>query len=161
MVSYINNAEPKNIDGSKYKIAIVVAEWHLDVSENLLNGAVETLKKYCVKEENITIVKVPGSVEIISTAKWLAQTNKYDAIICLGCVIQGETKHFDYVCDIVAQGITNLNLTFNIPFIFGVLTTYNKQQALERAGGKFGNKGSECAETALIMIENKNKIFNL
>ncbi|MCX7954581.1 MAG: 6,7-dimethyl-8-ribityllumazine synthase [Bacteroidales bacterium] len=160
MISYINNPETRNIDGSKYRIGIVVAEWHFDVSEKLLKGALETLRRYSVKEDNITVIKVPGSVEIVSTAKWLAQTKKYDAIICLGCVIQGETKHFDYVCDIVTQGLTQLNLTFDIPFIFGILTTYNKQQAIERAGGKFGNKGSECAEAALVMIENKNKIFD-
>jgi len=157
---YTTKNENIGIDGKNYKVAIIVSEWHLDVGERLLNGAVETLKKYNVKDENITIIKVPGSVEITPAAKWLAETNKYDAIICLGCVIQGETKHFDYVCQSVTHGITELNLRYNIPFVFGVLTTYNKQQAFERAGGKFGNKGSECAETALIMISLKKRILN-
>ncbi len=139
------------LDGSPFSFGIVVAEWNPEVTEKLLQGTIETLKKAKVEEENIAVIKVPGSVELTKGAQWLANTMKYDAVICLGCVIQGETKHFDYVCQSVTHGITELNLQYDIPFIFGVLTTLNQQQAIERAGGKYGNKGSECAETAIKM----------
>ncbi|NSW44422.1 MAG: 6,7-dimethyl-8-ribityllumazine synthase [Bacteroidales bacterium] len=139
------------LNGSPFSFGIAVAEWNPEVTESLLKGALETLKKAKVKKSNITVVKVPGSVELTKAAQWLANTMKYDAIIMLGCVVQGETRHFDYVCNSVTQGVTELNLQYDIPFIFGVLTTLNQQQALERAGGKYGNKGSECAETAIKM----------
>ncbi len=145
------NQHQGELDGSPFSFGIVVAEWNPDVTEKLLQGAVETLLNANVAKENITVIKVPGSVELTKGAQWLANTMQYDAIICLGCVIQGETRHFDYVCQSVTHGITELNLQYDIPFIFGVLTTLNQQQALDRAGGKHGNKGSECAETAIKM----------
>ncbi len=139
------------LDGSPFSFGIVVAQWNAEITDALLQGVLSVLKKAHVNENNITVIKVPGSIELTKGAQWLANTMKYDAIICLGCVIQGETRHFDYVCQSVTQGITELNLQYDIPFIFGVLTTLNRQQAIERAGGKIGNKGSECAETAISM----------
>lgn len=118
-----------------------------------MNGAIDTLKKNGTDGDNIDVEFVPGSFELTSGARLLAECSKYDAIICLGCVIQGDTPHFDYVCQGVTHGITELNLLYNIPFIFGVLTTDNNQQALDRAGGKHGNKGDEAAITAIKMVD--------
>lgn len=153
----INKGEP--LDGSPFSFGIVVAEWNAQVTEAMLKGALETLYDAKVNKENITVIKVPGSVELTKGAQWLAEAKHYDAIIVLGCVIQGETKHFDYVCQSVTQGITELNLRYNIPFIFGVLTTLTLQQAIDRAGGKYGNKGSECAETAIKMAQLHKELF--
>ncbi|MCX7863069.1 MAG: 6,7-dimethyl-8-ribityllumazine synthase [Bacteroidales bacterium] len=158
MPTKFKKQEKGELNGSPFSFGIVVAEWNPDVTEKLLFGAIETLKKLKVPENQITVIKVPGSVELTKGAQWLANTMQFDAIICLGCVIQGETKHFDYVCQSVTHGITELNLQYDIPFIFGVLTTLNQQQALERAGGKHGNKGSECAETAIKMAYLRKKV---
>lgn len=149
--SYDHSSVP---DASDMKFGIVVSEWNEDITGALFDGTRNTLIKHGAKEENIISVSVPGSFELTSGAKTLAESANLDAIICLGCVIQGDTPHFDYVCQGVTQGITQLNLNFNIPFIFGVLTTDNEQQALDRAGGKHGNKGDEAAITAIKMIEN-------
>jgi len=139
-------------DGSDMKIGIVVSEWNSGITDALLQGAKITLTKYNVKPENILIEYVPGSFELPFGARMLAINKKPDAIICLGCVIQGETPHFDYVCKGVTEGITNLNIQSDIPVIFGVLTTHNMRQARERSGGKHGNKGDEAAVTALKMV---------
>jgi 6,7-dimethyl-8-ribityllumazine synthase len=160
MINKYDISEKGELDGSPFSFGIVVAEWNSQVTDRLLQGAIDALIEFKVNPDNIKIVKVPGSIEITKASQWLANTNKYDAIICLGCVIQGETKHFDYVCQSVTHGITELNLKYDIPFIFGVLTTYNIEQALERAGGKYGNKGSECAETAIKMLLAKKQIFD-
>lgn len=130
---------------------IVVAEWNPEITDALYNGAVATLLKHGAKKENIVTMHVPGSFELTFGAKRLAEESDIDAVICLGCVIQGETRHFDYICESVSYGLTELNLSYNIPFIFGVLTTNNQQQALDRAGGKHGNKGDEAAVTAIKM----------
>ncbi len=137
------------------KFGIVVAEWNSKITDALLDGAIETLKKNNALEENITVKYVPGCIEITTGAKLFAELSDVDAVICIGCVIQGETKHFDYVCLSVTKGVTELNIKYNIPFIFCVLTTTNYQQAIERAGGKLGNKGTECALTAIKMVEYK------
>ncbi len=134
------------------KVAIVVANWNEDVTGALYQSAFNTLKNHGIAVENIISKKVPGSFELTLGAQWMAQQNDIDAVICLGCVIQGETPHFDYICQAVAYGITELNIKFNKPVVFGVLTTINKQQALDRAGGKFGNKGEEAALTAIEML---------
>jgi 6,7-dimethyl-8-ribityllumazine synthase len=118
----------------------------------LYNGAFQTLLKEGVIEENIFRKNVPGSFELSTGAQWAAQVEGIDAVICLGCVIQGETKHFDFICNAVANGITNVSLKYNKPVIFGVLTPENMQQALDRAGGKHGNKGDEAAITAVKML---------
>lgn len=137
---------------SKKKFGIVVSEWNDQVTESLFTGAVETLLRHGVKKENIFRKNVPGSFELTLGAQWLAEIKEIDAVICLGCVIQGETRHFDFICDAVAHGITNVGLKFNKPVIFGVLTPDTLQQALDRSGGKHGNKGDEAAITAIKML---------
>ncbi len=137
------------------KFGIVVAEWNPEVTFALANGAVETLKKHGAKENEIVVKYVPGSFELPLGAQFLAEYENVDAVIILGCVIQGETRHFDYICEGVTQGIKDLNLKYNKPFIFGLLTTNNQQQALDRAGGKHGNKGDEAAVTAIKMVDLK------
>jgi 6,7-dimethyl-8-ribityllumazine synthase len=138
---------------SAKKIAIVVAEWNEEITESLYQGAAQSLILGGVKKSNIIRKTVPGSFELSLGALWMAEKKEIDAVICLGCVIQGETPHFDYICQAVAYGITEAGLKTKKPVIFGVLTTLNKQQALERAGGKFGNKGEEAAITALRMLQ--------
>lgn len=138
------------------RFGIVVAEWNPEVTMSLANGAVETLKKHGAKDENIVLKYVPGSFELPLGAQFLAEYGNVDAVIILGCVIQGETRHFDYICEGVTQGTKDLNLKYNKPFIFGLLTTNNQQQALDRAGGKHGNKGDEAAVTAIKMVHLKN-----
>lgn len=139
-------------DVSKKRFGIVVAEWNSEVTEALYSGAVDTLLKEGVNRENIIRKTVPGSFELSLGAQWLAQRDDIDAVICIGCVIQGDTKHFDFICDAVANGITNVSLKYNKPTIFGVLTPNTQQQAFDRAGGKHGNKGDEAAITAIKML---------
>lgn len=142
------------------RFGIVVSEWNREITDSLLKGAVSTLKKHGVADHDIVIKHVPGSFELTAGAKWLAESENPDGIICLGCVIQGETPHFTYICEGVTQGITSLNLKYNIPFIFGVLTTNTPRQALDRAGGRLGNKGDEAAVTAIKMVVLKKEIDN-
>jgi 6,7-dimethyl-8-ribityllumazine synthase len=144
--------DPESVpDASKMRFGIVVADWNSEVTWSLLKGAVKTLKKYGATDDSIVVKHVPGSFELTLGAQLLAEYDDLDAVICLGCVIQGETPHFTYICQGVTQGITQLNMEYNIPFIFGVLTTNNQQQAIDRAGGKLGNKGDEAAVTAIKM----------
>jgi len=136
-------------NSEKMRFGLVVAEWNLEITGALANGAVETLKKHGTKEKNIVVKYVPGSFELPLGGQYFAEQENVDAIILLGCVIQGETRHFDYICEAVAQGTKDLNLKYNKPFIFGVLTTDNQQQAIDRSGGIHGNKGDEAAVTAI------------
>lgn len=139
-------------NGSAYKIAIVVAEWNAKITDALYQGAYKTLIKHGLKEDQIISMPVPGTFELSGAADiMLNKHTDLDAVICLGCVIQGETKHFDFICDAVANGITNVSIKYSKPVIFGVLTTNDEQQAIDRAGGKHGNKGDEAAITALKM----------
>jgi 6,7-dimethyl-8-ribityllumazine synthase len=138
-------------DAREMRFGVVVSDWNSEVTRSLLTGTISTLKKHGATDKNIVVRHVPGSFELTLGAQFLAEYDDLDAVICLGCVIQGETPHFTYICQGVTQGITMLNLEYNIPFIFGVLTTLNQQQALERAGGKLGNKGDEAAITAIKM----------
>jgi 6,7-dimethyl-8-ribityllumazine synthase len=140
------------IDLSATRFAIVVAEWNEEVTDALYHGAVSSLLAHGVKKENILKKLVPGSFELALGAQWMAEREGIDAVICLGCVIQGETPHFDYICQAVGYGIMEVGLKTGKPVIFGVLTTLNKQQALDRAGGKYGNKGEEAALTAIKML---------
>ena len=142
------------------KFGIVVSEWNPIVTEALMNGAYNTLKKHGAKAENIIVAHVPGSFELTHAAKQFIKQTDVDAIICLGCVIKGDTPHFDYVCQGVTQGITALNMKHKVPVIFGVLTTNNQQQALDRAGGKLGNKGDEGAITAIKMVALSSELKN-
>ena len=143
------------IDLSKKKFAIVVAEWNEEVTEVLYEGAVQALVAAGAKKSHVTRTNVPGSFELPLGAQWALENNHIDAVICLGCVIQGETPHFEYICSAVAHGIMKLNLKFSKPAAFGVLTTLDKKQAMERAGGKYGNKGEEAALTVIKMLEIK------
>ena len=136
---------------SDMRFGIVVSDWNYEITGALLDGAVNTLIKHGVSPDEIVVKHVPGSFELTLGAQFIAEYDDPDAVICLGCVIQGETPHFTFICQGVTQGITQLNLEYNIPFIFGVLTADNQQQAADRAGGKLGNKGDEAALTALKM----------
>ncbi len=149
----LSEYDPASIPSAKdMKIGIVVSEWNNEVTEALSNGAINTLLKHGIKPDSIIKRYVPGSFELTAAGKYFAEYTNVDAVICLGCVIQGETPHFDFVCQGVTQGITELNIKYPIPFIFGLLTTLNQQQALDRAGGKHGNKGDEAAITAIKMV---------
>ncbi|SOD18132.1 6,7-dimethyl-8-ribityllumazine synthase [Pedobacter xixiisoli] len=140
--------------GKDFKIAIVVAEWNAKITGALYQGAFDTLIKHEVSEENILSLTVPGTFELAGAADILLnKMSDIDAVICIGCVIQGDTKHFDFICDAAAQGITNVGIKYSKPVIFGVLTTNDEQQAIDRAGGKHGNKGDEAAITALKMAD--------
>lgn len=147
----------KNIANMANKrFAIVVSEWNNEVTEALYSGAFQTLIENGVNRDNIIRKDVPGSYELTLGAQWMAENEDIDAVICLGCVIQGETRHFDFICSAVAHGLTDVGLKFNKPVIFGVLTPDNQKQALDRAGGKHGNKGDEAAITAIKMLGLKN-----
>ena len=139
------------MDASEQKIGIVVARFNSLITNSLLEGAKNTLEQYNVKKENIDVISVPGAFEIPLTAKMMAKQNRYDAIITLGAVIRGDTPHVDYVCNEVSSGVTQVGLETEIPVIFGVITTDNTDQALERAGIKSGNKGAEAAIAAIEM----------
>jgi 6,7-dimethyl-8-ribityllumazine synthase len=145
-------------DAAKMRFGIVVSDWNIEITRALLDGAVNTLKKHGASDNNIVVKHVPGSFELTLGGQFLAEYDDLDAIICLGCVIQGETPHFTYICQSVSYGITQLNLEYNIPFIFGVLTTLNIEQAHDRAGGKHGNKGDEAAVTAIKMAALQREI---
>ena len=150
--SDLSGYDPASIpDAGKMRFGIVVSDWNHDITHALLEGATKTLKKHGATDNNIVIKHVPGSFELTLGGQFFAEYDDLDAIICLGCIIQGETPHFTYICQSVTYGITKLNLEYNIPFIFGVLTTLNYEQARDRAGGKHGNKGDEAAVTAIKM----------
>lgn len=143
----------KNIgDMTGKKFALIVAEWNEEVTEALASGAYETLVKHNVDPKNIEKAYVPGAYELSLAAQKYAKKEDVDAVICIGCVIQGETKHNDYINHAVAQGLTNVSLKYDKPVVFGVLTPNTQQQALDRAGGKYGNKGDEAAVTAIKML---------
>lgn len=140
-----------NVTGRGLKFAIVVARFNEFITSKLLGGALDTLKRHETPEENITVAWVPGSFEIPLVAKKFAESKKFDAVICLGAVIRGATTHYDYVCNEVSKGVAQVGLQTGVPTIFGVVTTENIQQAVERAGTKAGNKGSDAAISAMEM----------
>jgi 6,7-dimethyl-8-ribityllumazine synthase len=145
-------------NGKGMRIGIVVAEWNTEITNTLKEGAVKTLLQNGVTEKDILVKYVPGSFELTMGAQFLCEDKTVDAVITLGCVIQGETRHFDFICDAVAQGVTNVSVKYNKPVIFGVLTPDTLQQAEDRAGGKHGNKGDEAAVTALKMVALKKEL---
>ncbi len=152
----INLSEYKELNISNieaFKVAIVVAEWNAFITENLLKGCEETLLKEGVKQENIKIVRVPGAFELSYASMQLCKSQKYDAVVAIGCVIRGETAHFDFVCSGVTQGITLCNTQTDTPTIFCLLTDDHKEQSIARSGGSLGNKGIEAGVTALKMID--------
>ncbi|KGO03581.1 6,7-dimethyl-8-ribityllumazine synthase [Porphyromonas gulae] len=137
--------------GKGLRIGIAVAEWNRNITEALMKGAIATLLKHDVTEEDIIVQHVPGTFELTYASAYLAEQHEVDAVIAIGCVVRGDTPHFDYICQGVTQGITQLNVDGFVPVIFGVLTTETMLQAEERAGGKHGNKGTEAAVTVLKM----------
>lgn len=165
MATYLQNLssyDPNQVpQGDDMRFGIVVSDWNMGITHALLRGAFETLQKHGVKEENILVKHVPGSFELILGGQLMAENADLDGVICLGCVIQGETPHFTYVCQGVTQGIAQLNMEYNIPFIFGLLTTDTLEQAQDRAGGKHGNKGVEAAITLLKMAELQQEMEDL
>lgn len=140
-------------DASNMIFGIVVSEWNTEITGAMLSGCVNTLEKHGALPENIHVKRVPGSFELIYGARQMTLNGGYDAVIVLGSVIRGKTPHFDYVCQGVTQGIARLNATNNIPVVFGLLTTDDLQQAKDRAGGRLGNKGDECAVVAIKMAK--------
>ena len=147
----LNNIDLKKIpDASNFKFGIVVSKWNREITNNLLKGCIDLLKSKGTLDININILKVPGSFELIYGCKKMQQED-VNVIIAIGSVIRGETKHFDFICNATSNGIKDLNLSGNIPVIFCVLTDENMEQAIDRSGGKFGNKGTESAIAAIEM----------
>lgn len=153
--AYDKNTIP---NAKNFRFGIVVSQWNSDITDNLYQGAIQALTENGALQSNITTIYVPGSYELIYGCKHIIKNQKLDAVIAIGNVIQGETKHFDFVCNAVSQGIKDINLQYDIPTIFCVLTDDNKQQSIERSGGKHGNKGIECAIAAIKMADLKNHI---
>lgn len=155
----LSDHELNNVPSGKGKrIAIVVSEWNSEITFALRDAAIKTLMDNDVAKSAIQIITVPGAFELTLGATLVGKRKSIDAVICLGCVIQGDTKHFDFICQGVTYGITELNISLEKPVVFGVLTTNTLKQAKERAGGKHGNKGVEAAITALKMIEVKDRL---
>jgi 6,7-dimethyl-8-ribityllumazine synthase len=146
------------LDGSGLKFAVVVSRFNDFVTDRLLDGALEALKAHGVDESRIDVIRVPGAFEIPIAAKQVAAAGKHDALICLGAIIRGDTPHFDYIADAVTRGLGALNLEYRLPISFGVLTTNNVEQAMERAGEKTQNKGFEAALTAIEMANLKKEL---
>ena len=140
-------------DAGEMRFGIITTEWNNHITDKLLSGAIDELTAQGVDKSNITTKRVPGSFELVYAAQQLAKYGHVNGIIIIGCVIRGDTPHFDYICQGVTQGIAQLNATSNIPVIFGLLTVNNEEQAEERAGGKLGNKGREFALTAIKMVD--------
>jgi 6,7-dimethyl-8-ribityllumazine synthase len=145
-------------NAKKMRFAIVVAEWNINITSNLLKGAYDTLIKHGAQKKNIFVKYVPGSFELPIGAQTIIEKTDVDAVICLGSVIQGDTKHFDFVCQATALGIKDVALSYNVPVIFGVLTDNTLQQAIDRSGGKHGNKGDEAAITAIKMVQFQKEV---
>ena len=148
------------IDLSSNHIAVITADWNKDITHTMRDACLDTLMNYKASIEKITSISVPGAFELPGAAKIILSNQKIDAIICIGCVIRGETKHDEYISNAVAQGIMNLSILSGKPIIFGVLTPNDIQQAQDRAGGKYGNKGVEAAETCAFMLNLASNIKN-
>lgn len=150
----LSSYDPSTVpSGTGWKVGIVVSEWNEDVTGALLEGAFNTLVKHGVQKEDILVRTVPGSFELVYGSSLMIKTCELDAVIAIGCVIRGDTPHFDYICEGTTQGLAELNRKAVVPVIYGLLTCNTLQQALDRCGGKLGNKGDECAITALKMIQ--------
>lgn len=150
MSQFTPQSKLPRVEGARF--AIAVAEWNGHITSRLRMGAENLLRSAGIPEKDIVVVEVPGAVELTFAASKLIETGSFDAVIVLGCVIRGDTPHFDYVCSSVTQGVTSLNADCDIPVIFGVLTVNTEQQALDRVGGSSGHKGVEAAETAIKMV---------
>ncbi|CAN5409848.1 6,7-dimethyl-8-ribityllumazine synthase [soil metagenome] len=162
MATILKNLSDYNADtipnGKGKRFSIVVAEWNSDVTFALRDGAVSSLKKNGVNDNDIELHYVPGAFELTLAAEWTGTDEDIDAVICIGCVIKGDTPHFDFICQGVTYGITELNISLSKPVIFAVLTTNTLEQAQQRAGGIHGNKGDEAAITALKMLGLRDKL---
>lgn len=155
----LSDYDPASVPSAEgMRFGIVVSEWNHNITGTLLQGAHDTLMKQGVAEENILVQSVPGSFELIYGAAQMAKSGKVDAVIAIGCVIRGDTPHFDYICQGTTQGLAELNVSGDIPVIYGLLTCNNLQQAQDRAGGILGNKGDECAVDAIKMVAYKRKL---
>ena len=155
----LSSYDPHKVPGADHmRVGIVVSEWNPEITGALLRGAVETLEQHGLPENQLFVHYVPGSFELPQGAAYLIDQLEVDAVIFLGCVIQGATRHFEFICQAGSQGIMNLQLDSGIPVIFGVLTSDTYEQAKNRAGGKHGNKGDEAAVTAIKMIDLKNRL---
>jgi 6,7-dimethyl-8-ribityllumazine synthase len=163
MATALKNLSDTSLEQNKIfkslHIGLVVADWNEEITYSMRDAAIEFLIEKGVQKKNIHVHAVPGTFELPIGAQWLALKSKIDAVITIGCVIQGETRHFDFICDACANGITEVSLKLNKPVIFGVLTTNNLQQAKDRSGGKHGNKGIEAADTALKMCLLNKTLF--
>ena len=151
--SYTENQTLPIPDASEMRFGVIVTEWNNEITEKLLEGTLEELQKKDVPQQNVTVKRVPGSFELVYAAAQLAKFGHVNGIVVLGCVVRGDTPHFDYICQGVTQGVAHLNAIGDIPVVFGVLTVNSYDQALERAGGKLGNKGNEFALTAIKMVD--------
>lgn len=145
-------------DAKGMRFGIVVAEWNSDITGALLEGAVATLKKHGVLETDIHTQTVPGSFELVYGSSLMVDSRRFDAVIAIGCVIRGDTPHFDYICEGTTQGLAALNNRAQIPVVYGLLTCNTLQQAVDRCGGSLGNKGDECAVTAIKMIDFRRQL---
>jgi len=154
-LSQFNKEELANVDN--FRFGIVVSEWNKDITANLLEGVLSTFIDLKIRKQNISIIKVPGSFELIYATHKLCKSNVFDAVISIGNIIRGETSHFDYICSAVAQGLKDINILTQTPAIFCVLTDENKQHSIDRSGGKYGNKGVEAAVTAIKMAQLKQE----
>ena len=154
----VNTFEGKLYAAENDKFCIVISRFNDFIGSKLLEGAIDTFKRLNVKEENIDVIWVPGAFEIPLSAKFAAETKKYAAIVTLGAIIRGATTHYDYVCAELSKGIASVSMATNIPVLFGVLTTDTIEQAVERAGTKAGNKGAQCAQSAIEMANLIKKI---
>lgn len=151
--SYTKDQSTPVPDASEMRFGIIVTEWNNNITDKLLEGAVSEFKRHGVTENSLSICRVPGSFELIFAAQQMARYGHVNGIIIMGCVVRGDTPHFDYICEGVTQGIAQLNAEGDIPVIFGLLTVNNMEQAEERAGGRLGNKGEEFAVTAIKMVD--------
>jgi 6,7-dimethyl-8-ribityllumazine synthase len=149
---FMSNLIEGKLDAAGFKFGLVVSRFNSFICDRLVEGALDTLKRHGADEMNLTLIKVPGAFEIPLVAKKLAASGRYDALICLGAVIRGGTPHFEYVSSEVSKGVANASLDTGVPIAFGVLTTDNVEQAIERAGTKAGNKGCDAAMTAIEMV---------
>ena len=156
MASALHNLSSYDIqsvpNGEGMRVGIVVSEWNDAITGALLQGAFDTLRRHGVREEDIIVKTVPGSFELVYGSSWFVKSGLVDAVIAIGCVIRGDTPHFDYICQGATQGLAELNREGKVPVIYGLLTCNTLQQAEDRCGGALGNKGDECAVTALKMI---------
>ncbi len=155
----LSDYNPESVPNAEdMRFGIVVSEWNDEVTGALMQGAVETLRKHGVKEERIRVMTVPGSFELVFGASQMVKSRMFDAVIAIGCVVRGDTPHFDYICEGTTEGLALLNKDYDVPVIYGLLTCNTMQQALDRCGGSLGNKGDECAITAIKMVDYKRRL---